>query len=98
MKSVVYSLGLLLLIVGAASGVAEIFFVLAEGSHRSLAVGVIWYRVHAGSLHGLREMIEASAGPVLWTPVHVFLNLPAWAVFLVPGLVILLTMRDRPRY
>ena len=98
MKSVVYALGALLLIVGAASGVAELFFTLAEGGHRSLAVGAIWYRVHAGSLIGLKALIEASVGPVGWTPVTYLLSLPAWFVFLAPGAIALFAARERSRY
>ncbi len=95
MNSVVYGLGILLLIVGAASGVAEVLFTLAEGGHQSLALGTVWYRLHADSLLGLRTTVEESLTPVLWTPVTYLLALPAWLVFAIPGAIMLLLTRER---
>jgi hypothetical protein len=63
MKPVVYGLGMLLLIVGAASGVAEVLFTLAEGGHRSLALGTLWYSLHANSLLGLRAARSRTPSP-----------------------------------
>ncbi len=98
MKPVVYGLGLLLLIVGAASGVAEVLFTLAEGGHRSLALGTLWYRLDANSLLGLRAAIEDSLAPALWAPLTYVLSLPAWLAFAAPGLaVLLLARRERER-
>jgi hypothetical protein len=97
MKSIVYGLGILLLIAGTAGAVAEAFFTLVEGGHRSLALGTVWYRLHADSLLGLRALIELRLGPALWTPVVHVLALPAWVVFAVPGLVLLLLARERLR-
>ena len=97
MKSVVYGLGILLLIAGAASGVAELFFALVEGGYHSLALGTVWYRLNADSLLGLRAVVEDSLSPILWTPVTYFLALPAWLVFAIPGLIMLLLARERER-
>lgn len=94
MRSVVYGLGVLLLIAAGASALAEAFFVLVEGRYRPLALGIVWARLHVGSLLGLRAFVEQTLDPALWPPVAYLLALPAWVVFAVPGLIMVLLTRE----
>lgn len=97
MRRLGFGLGLLLLIVAGAAAVAQIFSLLVNASYQPVALGSIWYNIHANSLVGLQALIEKSISPALWPPVLWLLRLPAWLFFGVLGGMLLLLCRGRGR-
>ncbi len=102
MRSLLYYLGMVLLIAAAASGVAEILFYLTNDAHDGLGLGTMWYRVNANSLVGFQAGIEkglgSTVGPAVWMPIAFVLRLPAWLVFGVLGVLFMLLGRERQRF
>ena len=68
------------------------------GSWRVIALGELWYELHAPSLNGAQAGIQRYVAPWLWEPVITTILLwPGWAVFGVPGLVLAWLCRRRNR-
>lgn len=97
MKRFFFSLGLVLVIVAAATAVAQLFSFLAQGGYQPIALGSIWYNVHANSLVGFQARIEQSISPSAWPPIQWFLQLPAWLTLGVLGILLMLAGRGRDR-
>jgi hypothetical protein len=96
MRNIGYALGVVLLLAGAAVGLAELLTVL-QGAPSSLSLGAIWYRIHANSLIGFQGLIEKGISPTLWPPIQSLLVVPAWLLLIPPGLVLVLACRPRSR-
>ena len=80
MKRVGYLTGVLLLLLAAATFVAQLFSVLAHHGYTPIGLSTIWYQVHAPSLQGLQAVVEKDLSPAIWPPVAWVLGLPAWLV------------------
>ncbi|MFC4271394.1 hypothetical protein GQF03_18490 [Sneathiella chungangensis] len=62
----------------------------------SILAGELWFRLNPEGLNLVQAVIQRYVWPALWDPVIVTLLLwPAWLVFLVPGIVLLLLFRKR---
>jgi hypothetical protein len=96
MRRLGYGLGVVLLIVGAAIGLAELFTIL-QGSPSTLSLGAIWYRVHANSLVGFQARIEQGLSPAVWPPLQWLLTIPGWLILVPLGLVLLVACWPRAR-
>lgn len=69
-------------LVSGLSGAAMLGFV---------SLGDLWGRLSAGSLNLVQAIVQRYLFPALWDPVLVtFLLMPAWLVFLAPGLLLTL--------
>ncbi len=97
MRQLGHSLGILLLILAAAAGVAQLLTIWAAGVYRPLSLGSVWYAIHANSLVGFQALIEKSVGSLVWMPIQFLLGLPAFLVLGVPGILLLLWCRPRHR-
>ncbi len=97
MRQFGYSLGILLLVLAAAAGFAQLLMIWAAGAYRPVSLGSIWYNIHANSLVGFQALIEKSVGTLVWMPIQFLLGLPAFLVLGVPGIVLLLWCRPRHR-
>jgi hypothetical protein len=96
MRTFGYWLGVGLLIAGAAAGAAELFALL-QGGTSSLSPGAIWFRLHGNSLVGFQALIEKGPLPWLWAPIQYVLTVPAWALLIPPGLLLVVLCRLRAR-
>ena len=81
-----------LLILAALAAVGRDFFAwLDTGTWASVPFGQVWFDLHKDSLLLLQPALERHVSPFLWDPVMTtILEAPAWAVFLVPGVILLL--------
>lgn len=85
-------LGWALLLIGVAIAGYEVISGLIGPEYRMVALGELWFKVSVNSLNGLQVVIQRHLGiPWLWdnAVIH-FLKLPAWTVFVVPGLIMLI--------
>ena len=96
MRRTGYILGMALLIAGAAAGMAALL-AFVQGEPATLSLGSIWFRTHANSLVGFQALIENRISPALWPPLQWLLEMPAWLVLVVPGLILVLLCRPRIR-
>lgn len=94
MKRFGYALGLGLVLVGAATGVADLLAMSTVGATEPLGLGNIWARVHPASLNALQDLLQG-LGAVFWTPIAFVLALPAWVTLTLPGVVLVLACRGR---
>ena len=96
MKRFGYGLGIVLLLAGAAIGVAELF-TMVQGARSPLSLGAIWYRIHANSLVGFQGLIERGLSPAVWPPLQFLLTIPAWLILIPPGLLLVFLCWPRSR-
>ena len=71
---------------------------LADGEAFTLSpLGQVWFTLDPGSLNLLQAVVERYISPRLWGPPGIanLLLLPAVAVFLVPGLILVLLSHRR---
>jgi hypothetical protein len=92
-----FGFGAALAVVAAATLVAQLFSLLANGAYVPVSLGSIWYAAHANSLVGLQAAIENRVSPSLWPPVFWLLQLPAWLVAGLLALPLLLAGRGAKR-
>ena len=97
MRQFGYGFGILLLVLAAASGFAQLLMIWAAGGYRPVSLGSIWYNIHANSLVGFQALIEKSLGSLVWMPIQFLLALPAFLVLGIPGLILLISCRPRHR-
>lgn len=97
MRRLGYVLGIGLLLLAAATGVAQLLMIWAAGGYRPVSLGSVWYNLHANSLVGFQALVEQNIGSAAWLPVQFLLTQPAFLVLLVPGLLLLLACRPRQR-
>jgi hypothetical protein len=96
MKKLGCGLGFVLLLLAAASALAEIVTV-ARGGQGLISLGWIWFQIHGNSLVGFQALIEKSISPAVWQPVQYLLTLPAWLVLGIPGVILGLCCRSLRR-
>jgi len=96
MRTFGYWLGVVLLIAGAAAGLAELLTYL-QGAPATLSPGAIWFRLHANSLVGFQALVEKGPLPWLWPPIQYLLTLPSWSLLVPPGLMLVVLCRTRTR-
>ncbi len=97
MRRIGFGLGVALAVVAAATLVAQLFSLLANGAYVPVSLGSIWYAAHANSLVGLQATVENRLSPALWPPVFWLLQLPAWLVSGLLALALLLAGRAHRR-
>ncbi|MFB9353772.1 hypothetical protein [Sneathiella chinensis] len=86
LKIVAWGLIILALLLGGAEIVAS----LEAGEWTPQLLGQLWFMIDSSSLNLLQAVVQRYLHPVLWDPVILsVLLLPAWAVFLVPGSLLL---------
>ncbi|MEX1037007.1 MAG: hypothetical protein WDZ54_13735 [Sneathiella sp.] len=62
----------------------------------SILLGELWYNLNPQGLNLTQAIVQRYLTPILWDPVILTVLLwPAWAVFLLPGVVLLLLFRKR---
>lgn len=68
---------------------AELMRALERGAHEPLALGEVWFLAGAHSLNALQAGVQRYLDPALWDMgIAPVLLLPAWVVFLIPGLAL----------
>ena len=97
MRAFGYWLGVVLLLIGTGTALAEIFTII-QGARSPMSFGAIWYRIHANSLVGFQGLIEKGISPALWPPVQFLLTIPSWMVLLPPGGILVFLCRPRTRH
>ncbi len=91
-------IGLVLLLTAIAAAGYEVWAAFETGAWRPIALGEIWYKLHAASLNGAQAGIQRYVSPFLWEPVITTVLLwPGWAVFGVPGVALTWFCRARRR-
>lgn len=88
------------LLLAAACGAAgfEIFAAIQAGAWRPVAAGELWFKLDAASLNAAQAGVQRHVAPWLWDPVITWILLaPAWAVFAVPGGLLLWLCQKRER-
>jgi hypothetical protein len=91
-------LGLVLVALAIAAAGWEALAAWQGGGWRPLALGEMWFRLHAASLNAAQAGIQRHIAPWLWEPgITTILRWPAWVVFAVPGAVLLWVGRPRKR-
>lgn len=74
----------------------EIVGALSGGGYELVAGGRLWASIHANSLVGFQALIEKNVSPWLWGEIILPILLgPAWAIAVVPGLVLTILCRRR---
>ncbi|MDX1541550.1 MAG: hypothetical protein R3349_09125 [Geminicoccaceae bacterium] len=96
MRRAGYIIGIVLLVVGAAIGMAELL-TYVQGEPSRLSLGAIWFRVHANSLVGFQSLIENGLSPAVWPPVQWLLEIAAWLLLIPVGLVLTILCWPRSR-
>jgi hypothetical protein len=81
--------GFVLLLLGAASALAEIVM-FDSGLRGVISPGWLWFQIHGNSLVGFQALIEKGLSPALWPPIQSFLTWPLWLVLGVPGALLAL--------
>ena len=97
MRRLGFGLGVFLLVVAAASAIAQVLSLFANSGYVPVSLGSIWYAVHANSLVGFQALIEKRVVPEAWIPFQYLLVWPAWLVLGVPGFLMVLACRPRRR-
>ena len=70
-----------------------------SGSWRTLTVGELWYGLDPGGLNLLQAVVQRHLSPALWDgPIVALLLRPAWLVFGLPALSVLLLGWLRRRF
>ena len=89
-------IGVALLLIALAAFGHEVYGAIGAGAYRFVTAGEIWVKIDANSLVGLQALIEKSIAPWLWSDVVLPVLLgPAWAIPLVPGVLLLWFARRR---
>ena len=71
---------------------------LSAGGWRVIALGELWFELHAPSLNAAQAGIQRYVAPWLWEPgITTILLWPGWAVFGAPGLLLVWLCRKRDR-
>lgn len=94
------AVGWLLILAALAAAVRDGFAWLDTGQWSSVPFGQVWFDLHKDSLLLLQPALERHVSPFLWDPVMTtILEAPAWVVFGLPGIVLLVlgSLRRRSR-
>lgn len=92
------AVGWLLVLAALAMAGRDAFAWLDTGVWNSKLLGELWREIHSESLLLIQPAVERYISPVLWNDViFPVLLAPAWLVFAVPGIVLLLLSSLRRR-
>lgn len=92
-------IGWILLIFGLMLIGNEILASLKAGEWAPQLLGQMWFELDVESLNLVQALIQRYLFPQLWDPIIVELLLwPAWVVFTVPGLLLLILFRKRNKF
>ncbi len=95
---IVRLVGVLLLLLALATFGHEVYSWAGAGDYRLISAGELWARAGANSLVGFQALIEKGIAPWLWSDIVLPVLLgPAWAIPLVPAVLLLLIGRRRRR-
>jgi len=95
---VVRVIGVLLCVVALVAGMADLAVWISSGTWRSAALGEHWFKINPYTLNLAQAVIQRYISAWLWESViQTILLWPTWAVFGVPGLILLAVPRGRPR-
>tara|TARA_Y100001936_G_scaffold66076_1_gene64992 strand:- start:22818 stop:23132 length:315 start_codon:yes stop_codon:yes gene_type:complete len=95
---VVRVIGYIFLVLAVAAAGYEAWQAVANGGWKMVALGELWFKLDAQSLSVSQAGIQRYVAPWLWEPVITTILLwPGWAVFGVPGLLLVWTGRRRRR-
>jgi hypothetical protein len=97
MRRAGFVLGILLLVIAGAAGLAWIMGLFLAPGGMAVSIGSIWYGIHANSLVGFQALVEKSVGAAAWAPVQALLVWPTWLTLGLPGLALVLLCRPRRR-
>lgn len=91
-------LGWLLILGALLVAASEAYTWLDQGSYHIVKAGELWYRESPGTLNLSQAIVQRYIYPPLWDDVVVpMLLAPAWLVFGVPGILLLILCRRRNR-
>lgn len=77
----------------------EIYGAISGDGYTLVAGGELWAEIHGNSLVGFGALIEKNISPWLWGEIFVpILRAPAWAIAVVPGLILALLCRTRHKH
>jgi hypothetical protein len=82
-------LGAILLLLAAASALAEVVMA-AQGARGAISLGWLWFQIHGNSLVGFQALIEKGVSPAAWPPIQSFLTWRLWLVLGIPGVLLAL--------
>lgn len=88
-----FGLGVIVLVIAASIGVAQILALLAGTASTPVSLASMWAGLEPGSFAGFQALVEGSLGGAAWTTVHWLLALPAWIPLGVIGILLLLGRR-----
>lgn len=92
-------IGWILLIFGLMLIGNEILASLKAGEWAPQLLGQMWFELDVESLNLVQALIQRYLFPQLWDPIIVELLLwPAWVIFIVPGLLLLILFRKRNKF
>ena len=83
MKRMCCGLGVVLLLLAAASALAGIVMAV-EGTRGAINLGWLWFLIHGNSLVGFQALIEKGVSPALWPPIQSLLSWRLWLVLGIP--------------
>jgi len=74
----------------------EAWTAIQTGGWRLVPLGELWFKLDTASLNAAQAGIQRHVAPWLWEPViTTILQWPGWAVFGVPGLLLLWVGRNK---
>ncbi len=77
---------------------AEVVASLEAGAYQGLAMGQVWFTLDVASLNLAQAVTQRYLHPALWDPLMIeLLTWPGWPVFGVPGVVLTVVFRRRPK-
>jgi hypothetical protein len=95
---VVRVLGGVLCLVALVAGMADLSGWISSGGWRPGALGEHWFKINPYSLNLAQAVVQRYISVWLWeTGIQTILLWPTWAIFGVPGLILLAIPRANPR-
>ena len=92
------SIAILFLLAALGLFAYEIVGAISGDGYNLITGGELWADIHANSLVGFQALIEKNISPWLWREILLpILLAPAWAIAVVPGLLLALICRSRRR-
>ncbi len=84
------------MIIGLLLGGGELVSSLQAGEWAPQLLGQLWFEFDSESLNLTQAIVQRYLHPFLWDPIIITLLLwPAWIVFFVPGILLLILFRKR---
>ena len=89
-------LGWLLILCAITVLAIEVVRYFENGTYRVIVAGKLWFDLHRSSLNLTQAALQRYVHPLVWDAgVAPALQLPAWAVFGVPGILVAWLCRGR---